>query len=210
MKKKIRLYFRSAAALIHIITAKLFNMSCFSSGLLQDFSLRTKIHVGRNSRMRLGRKIHTMGDVTLETMDNGFLEIGDGCVFNNGVMIVSGDKISIGEKTGLGPNVMVYDHDHDTCRTEEKENSYKFSAVTIGSRVWVGANSVILRGTVIGDGCVIGAGSVIKGTYPPNTVIVQKRTEEVRKTKANYAEKGGEEVGRTEKHTRLEALAQGS
>lgn len=210
MKRKIKLYMKSAVALLHIIIAKLFNPRCFSSGILQDFSLRTKITVGKNSKMKLGRKIHTMGDVTIETIEGGRLEIGDGCVFNNGVMIVSGDRISIGAKTGLGPNVMVYDHDHDTRRTEENENSYRFSPVTIGSRVWVGANTVILRGTVIGDGCVIGAGSVIKGNYPPNSVVVQKRSEEIFKPKENHAEKGGEDIGGKNEHTRLESMVQGA
>lgn len=210
MKRKLKLYLKSAAAALHIIIAKIFNPRCFFAGILQDFSLRTKIAVGRSSVMKLGSKIHTMGDVTMETMDGGHLEIGDGCVFNNGVMIVSGDRISIGAKTGLGPNVMVYDHDHDTRRTEENENSYRFSPVTIGSRVWVGANSVILRGTVIGDGCVIGAGSVVKGNYPPNSIIVQKRTEEIRRTREDNSGKDGESIGRTEEHTRLEGVAQGA
>ena len=51
--------------------------------------------------------------------------------------------------------------------------------MSIGDNVWIGANSVILRGSVIGSGCVIGAGSVIKGTYPPDSVIIQKRSNEV-------------------------------
>lgn len=39
----------------------------------------------------------------------------------------------------------------------------------------VGCNVVILRGTSIGKNCIVGAGSVLKGTYPDNSVIVQKR-----------------------------------
>ncbi len=208
MKNRLKLYVRSAFAAVHVAFVKLFNIHSFSAGILQDFSLGTKIHPGSRSRLKLGKKIHTMGDVLVETMDGGNLEIGDGCVFNNGVMIVSGCKISIGAKTGLGPNVMVYDHDHEINRTEENENSYRFSPVTIGSRVWVGANSVILRGSVIGDGCVIGAGCVIKGTYPPNTVVIQRRTEETREIRANTEVKGGECIGGTEEHTRLEGLVQ--
>ena len=54
---------------------------------------------------------------------------------------------------------------------------FKTSPVIIGNNVWIGANTVILRGTEIGDNCVIGAGCVIKGKYGANSVIVQKRTE---------------------------------
>ncbi len=210
MKKRLKLYIRCFFNILHIAFVKLFNFKSFHAGILQDFSLGTRIAVGKKSDMRIGKKIHTMGNVLMETMDGGKLEIGDGCIFNRGVMIVSGAEITIGEKTGLAPNVMVYDHDHDVERSEENEDSYKFSPVRIGSRVWVGANSVILRGSVIGDGCVIGAGSVIKGTYPPNTVIVQKRNTQIRETPVRAEMKGGEAVGSDrgeEEHTRLEGLA---
>lgn len=208
MKKRLKLYLRCFFNILHIAFVKLFNFKSFNAGILQDFSLGTRIAVGKNSDMRLGGKIHTMGNVLMETMDGGKLEIGEGCIFNRGCMIVSGAQITIGEKTGLAPNVMVYDHDHNTDRSEENENSYKFSPVRIGSRVWVGANSVILRGSVIGDGCVIGAGSVIKGTYPPNTVIVQKRSTEIRETAVRAGRKDGENIGGKKEHTRLKGLVQ--
>ena len=51
--------------------------------------------------------------------------------------------------------------------------------ITVGDDVWIGANTVILRGTVIGRDCVVGAGSVLKGVYPAGSVIVQKRTENI-------------------------------
>ena len=47
--------------------------------------------------------------------------------------------------------------------------------MTIGDNSWIGCNVVILRGTSIGKNCIVGAGSVLKGTYPDNSVIVQKR-----------------------------------
>lgn len=210
MKNRVRLYIRCVFGILHIAVVKLFNIRGFSSGLLQDFSFGTRIFVGRGSKMRLGRKIHTRGSVVMETLDGGELSIEDGCSFNRGCMIVSGDKITIGRKTAFAPNVMVYDHDHNTYRSEENEESYKFSPITIGSRVWIGANSVILRGSVIGDGCVIGAGSVIKGTYPPNTIIIQKRSDEIRKTAMNEGRKGGEIGGGETGDIRLEGLAHSS
>ena len=56
---------------------------------------------------------------------------------------------------------------------------FQTSPITIGSNVWIGANTLILRGTTIGDNCVVAGGSVIRGSYPADTVIVQKRTTEV-------------------------------
>lgn len=149
--------------------------------MAQDLSISTKITVEKGGKISLGRAIHTRKNVVLEAMNGGNIEIGNGCFINNGCMIVSKEKITIGEKTSFGPNVFVYDHDHDINRSEHTENSYNTSPVTIGRRVWIGANTVILRGTKIGDNCVIGAGSVIKGVYEPDTVIIQKRNTEIRK-----------------------------
>ena len=47
--------------------------------------------------------------------------------------------------------------------------------IIIGRNVWIGANTVILRGTTIGDNAVIAAGSVLKGDVAPNTVFLNKR-----------------------------------
>lgn len=52
--------------------------------------------------------------------------------------------------------------------------------VKIGNNVWIGANTIILRGTEIGDNYVIGAGCVVKGKYNKGSVIIQKRKEEIR------------------------------
>lgn len=56
---------------------------------------------------------------------------------------------------------------------------YKTAPIRIGNNVWIGANCVILRGTVIGDNSVVGAGTVLKGIYPPDSLIVQKRETQV-------------------------------
>lgn len=73
-----------------------------------------------------------------------------------------------------------YLYDHDISSAESIHDSgYKTSPVVIGDDVWIGANTVILRGTVIGRDCVVGAGSVLKGVYPAGSVIVQKRTENI-------------------------------
>lgn len=209
MKKRLKLYVRCFFSLVHIAFVKIFNPRAFKTGALQDFSFGTRIIPEKNSVIKLGKKIHTKGETVFETMEGGRLEIGSGCVFNRGTVIVCADNITIGEKTAFGPNVMVYDHDHDTERTVENEFAYNKSPITIGKWVWIGANTVILRGSVIGDGCVIGAGSVIKGTYAPNTVIIQERTTRTRQTAVKTEAKGGEAIGSVrgeEEHTRLKGM----
>lgn len=48
----------------------------------------------------------------------------------------------------------------------------KVRDIHVGKNVFIGARSFILPGTVIGDHCIIGAGSVVRGNYPPYSLII--------------------------------------
>lgn len=179
MKDRIALYIRSVLTLIHILTAKLCSPKGFHSSLIQDFSPTAKISV-HGGQMMLKKHIHAKRGVTLRA-DGGILLVDEGCYFATGCAAVARERISIGKNCAFGPNVMIYDHDHDIhSGIRIHDSGFVTAPVTIGDNVWVGANSVILRGTHLGDGCVVGAGSVIKGSYGVGSVIVQKREEQVR------------------------------
>lgn len=91
-------------------------------------------------------------------------------------MFVCLKSIKIGKGVEFGPNVLIYDHDHDFRDMEGlKAQKYKYGEVSIGDNTWVGANTIILRDTHIGRNCVVAAGCVIKGIYPENSIIIQKR-----------------------------------
>lgn len=182
MKKKIMLYIRAFFSLIHIVFVKVLNIKAFSSALSQDFALTTRIYPHDGGRITFAKHIHAHSNTVFES-EGGDLKIGEGCFFNNGCMIVSHERIEIGDYTCFGPNVLVYDHDHNyKTGVSLHDSGYKTAPIVIGKNVWIGGNSVILRGTVIGDNCVIGAGSVIKGHYEAGSIIVQKRTEEIKNT----------------------------
>lgn len=109
------------------------------------------------------------------------LNIGKNVSINHGCMIVCRGSITIGNDVQFSPNVMLYDHDHDyRADGGVKGMGYKTAAISIGSNVWIGANSVILRGTTIGDGCVIAAGSVVKGKIPEGSLYFNRKEETVK------------------------------
>lgn len=97
------------------------------------------------------------------------LKIGDAVSFNNGCIITCREKITIGSHVLFGPNVMIFDHDHD-FRSDDFEHKFKTAPIVIGNNVWIGGNVSILRGAVIKDGAVIGANSVVKGIVEENCV----------------------------------------
>jgi galactoside O-acetyltransferase len=42
--------------------------------------------------------------------------------------------------------------------------------ITIGNNVWIGMNSVIMRGVTIGENSIIGANSVVTKDIPANVI----------------------------------------
>ena len=86
------------------------------------------------------------------------------------------ERVIIGEGTLLSPNVLIYDHDHVfDSETGVHRKDFRTKPIVIGKNCWIGANTVILKGTTIGDNCVIGASSVVKASIPKGTVYVQKK-----------------------------------
>lgn len=100
---------------------------------------------------------------------------------SNGCVVTAYEHIKIGGNVMFGPNVLVYDQDYD-YQAEGGISAMKFKTapITIVNNVWIGVNTLILRGTTIGDSSVIDGGAVIKGDYPPGSVIIQKRVTEGR------------------------------
>jgi maltose O-acetyltransferase len=98
------------------------------------------------------------------------LQLGKGVFLADGVFIDSGHPwlISIGDDSVIAPRVMIFTHD----AAMRIQTGYTMIApVSIGTRVYVGAGAIILPDTMVGDDCVIGAGAVVKGTFPPRSVI---------------------------------------
>lgn len=143
---------------------------------IQRFSPNTEVILSSKGIMKIGEKVRAHRRTKLTVSNGGKLTIGDNVAFGNGVSVYCFDEIVIGSYTELGQDTKVYDHDHDfRVPGGYKERNFRTSPVVIGENTWIGCNVVILRGTTIGNNCVVGAGCVLKGNYPDNTIIVQKR-----------------------------------
>ena len=180
MNKYIKAIFCVPFAGIKYAILKLENGKRFSAAFPAITSPLTEITVEGKSELRIDRKLKMHNGAKIRVRKGGKLEIGKNFGMSNGCVVTAYDHIEIGDNVMLGPNVLIYDQDHD-YRAEGGVAAMKFKTapVVIGNNVWIGANTLILRGTTIGDNSVVGGGTVIKGEYPPNSVIVQKRTTEV-------------------------------
>ena len=106
--------------------------------------------------------------------ENGKIHIGNN-VGISGATIYSKEAIQIGDYTNIGGNVKILDHDFHPIESEaRKRNDMSMvgkKAIIIGENVFIGCNSLILKGSEIGDNSVVGAGSVVCGKFPANVII---------------------------------------
>ncbi|SDJ24515.1 Acetyltransferase (isoleucine patch superfamily) [Lachnospiraceae bacterium G41] len=104
---------------------------------------------------------------------NALVEIGEKTGLSN-CALYAAQSIKIGRRVKLGGSVKIYDTDFHSIdwkeRIDEKDFVAKTAPVTIGDDVFIGANSIILKGVSIGDRSVIGAGSVVTTSIPSDEI----------------------------------------
>lgn len=76
--------------------------------------------------------------------------------------------ISVGDNVTLASNVRILAHDASTAKIDGVRT--KVGIVSIGSNVFIGADTIVLCNTRIGDNVIIGAGSVVSKDIPSNSV----------------------------------------
>ncbi|MEO1475293.1 MAG: acyltransferase [Pseudomonadota bacterium] len=80
--------------------------------------------------------------------------------------------IQVGDDVLFGPEVMLtaatYRYELGSPVTEQPMAE---GDIHIGNDVWLATRAIILPGTAIGDGSIIAAGAVVKGTFPPRSII---------------------------------------
>ena len=179
MNKYVKAAFCVPLAGVKYVWLKLTHGKNFNGKFPAIMSPFTEITVEQDSELLIGEKLKMHNGAKIRVRKGGKLEIGDSFGMSNGCVVTAYERIKIGNNVMLGPNVLIYDQDHD-YKAEGGVSAMKFKTqpVIIGNNVWIGANSLILRGTIIGDNCVIGGGAVIKGEFPTDTVIIQKRVTE--------------------------------
>jgi acetyltransferase-like isoleucine patch superfamily enzyme len=141
---------------------------------------RGSITIGQNVMINsrfLSNLVGMTGPTIFHCIRDGRISIGDntGC---SSTVFSSRNSIRVGSNVKIGGNVRIYDHDfHSTDHlvrrdSQQDMNQEKSDPVAIGDDVFIGANSIILKGVTIGDRSIIGAGSVVAiKSIPPDSLV---------------------------------------
>ncbi|WP_226950904.1 acyltransferase [Rouxiella sp. S1S-2] len=152
-----------------------------------SFSAKIKITDGGTIEIRGGRDRVFLSKNTSIHCSGGTLTIGNGVFFNENNHLVCHSSMSIGDDCLFGQNVCFFDSDHQFGNLEKKirDQGYSIKPVSVADNVWIGAGSIVTKGTSIGAHSVIGANSVVRGLLDGQSVYAGNPVKFVRNIHGN-------------------------
>jgi acetyltransferase-like isoleucine patch superfamily enzyme len=92
--------------------------------------------------------------------------------------------VTIGRGVICGPFVSFHSQEHryDRADVDIRLQGTTERGIVIGDNVWIGAKATLLDGTCIGAGSIIAAGAVVKGDFPPRSLVAGVPARRLRST----------------------------
>lgn len=113
MNKYIKAVFCVPLAGIKYAILKMENGGRFHAAFPAIMSPMTEVTVDGKSELRIAKKLKMHNGAKIRVRKGGKLEIGKNFGMSNGCVVTAYDHIKIGDNVMLGPNVLIYDQDHD-------------------------------------------------------------------------------------------------
>ena len=131
-----------------------------------------KLEIGKHATLRIGRWSWVGHDSKIRVHE-GEVSIGAKTVMGQECTISAYQHVSIGRECIIADRVMLIDFDHGVVEVERPirlQGIYKRD-VRVGSNVWMGYGSCILRGVSVGHNSIVGTNAVVTKDVPENAVV---------------------------------------
>lgn len=129
----------------------------------------SSIHIGKNCTFRSHPKSNLIGInrkcIISTNLKGAKIIIGNNCGFS-GTVIGAFCNITIKNNVRCGANTTITDSDWHL----DDPRSGIPKPVVIEDNVWIGLNTIVLKGVTIGENSVIGAGSIVVNNIPANVI----------------------------------------
>ena len=114
--------------------------------------------------------------------NNATISIGKRVFMN--ASLIAAQSIEIGDDVLVSWGVTIVDHNSHAISFSERSQdvvnwrlgkkdwtNVKIAPIKISNKVWIGFDSIILKGVTIGEGAIVGAGSVVTKDVPAWTIV---------------------------------------
>jgi maltose O-acetyltransferase len=100
------------------------------------------------------------------------IQVGAGVFANFGLICLDVARITIGDRTQIGPSVQLLTPTHPLEPRPRRDGWESAEPITIGDNVWLGGGVIVCPGVTIGDDTVVGAGAVVTRDLPARVLAV--------------------------------------
>lgn len=161
------------------------------------------VNLSNRENVTIGERTVVRGIIRNEV--NGKVSIGNDVYLGDDTLISCAKSIKIGDYSLIAHGVQIFDN--DTHPLDPKMRQLHFDMirgmipmtkldvpsrpVIVGHSVWIGMNSLIMKGVTIGDDTVVAAGSVVTRDLPGSVIASGNPAEPVRylkKTSGDFEE----------------------
>jgi len=137
----------------------------------------------RRDSIVIGQNCWILGE--LMVFPNGKIKIGNNCFIGEFTKIAAAKEISIGNNVLIAHGVNIIDNNSHPIDAKERAKDYQQifttgfaedyslneKTVTIKDDVWIGFNSIILKGVTIHEGAIVAAGSFVTKDIEAYTIV---------------------------------------
>lgn len=143
--------------------------------------IRRPLLIANPGGISIGARCSVRDGARLEIVERpglplGRLTLGDDVNIEQNVHIAACSSVQIGDFVCIAAGAAIVDTTHPVGLPEDGNRARHIdmgsSHVTIGRRVFIGVNAVILPNVTIGENSIIGAGSVVTADIPANVIAV--------------------------------------
>jgi len=120
------------------------------------------VHFNGKCKIGLGSRFMVYGNLTA---GEGFLLSGNGTILCN-------HKITIGKNSSMAWESIIMDTDEHPIYDKEKNTINPDKEIYIGDNVWIGARSMLLKGSSVSHGCIVGANSLLTKKFDIEKAII--------------------------------------
>jgi acetyltransferase-like isoleucine patch superfamily enzyme len=157
------------------------HLKAINQGVSYGKALRgNRVVISNKGKITLGNNVslnsYPDGDLYITGLNTYFNDseiiIGNDCNLN-GTMIHSNISVNIGDYCMFGPGTKIVDNDSHRISLDiiERRKPAVRIPISIGNNVWVGMNSLILKGVNIGENSIVAAYSVVTKDVPKNVIV---------------------------------------
>lgn len=120
-------------------------------------------------RVKMGKKVVIYHGA--EIREPFRLQLGEGTIIGDNAILDARYGIHIGKNVNASSNISIWTEQHDHRDPWFRCNPERLGPVTVGDRVWIGPNVIILPTVTIGEGAVLAAGAVVTGDVEPFAIV---------------------------------------